>query len=79
MAAIDADIREIRQTVYGRDMREPIADACEHIRKTAEKELLQRESETSRIERLSGSQLTAAAVENYYGDDWALIFTRREV
>lgn len=31
MATIQADVREIRQTVYGRDMREPIADACEHI------------------------------------------------
>ena len=32
MATIQMDIAEIRRTVYGRDMREPIADACEHLK-----------------------------------------------
>ena len=32
MATVNADLREIRQCVYGRDMREPIVDALLHIR-----------------------------------------------
>ena len=31
MALVKQDIREIRQCVYGRDMREPIADALVQI------------------------------------------------
>lgn len=31
MATVPADIREIRRTVYGRDMRYPITDALQHI------------------------------------------------
>lgn len=34
-------IREIRKTVFGRDMRAPIANACEHL-KNAQKVIVKR-------------------------------------
>ena len=33
MASVPMDVVEIRRTVYGKAMREPIADACEKIRR----------------------------------------------
>ena len=55
MATVEADIREIRQSVYGRDMREPIADACVHLRKRITQEQIDQttawmESLTERLE-----------------------------
>lgn len=38
MPSFNQDIREIRQTVYGRDMREPIADALEKLITTMSEE-----------------------------------------
>lgn len=79
MATVEANIREIKKAVYGRDVREPIADALVKIHtKIAEKELPSRGEEVSRIERLSGHQLIGAEVSSLYGEDWILIFTRRE-
>ena len=61
---VGMDIAEIKRTVYGRDMREPIADACEILKRNYE-------AGDARIKRISNVDVEATSVEDYY----TLVFT----
>lgn len=42
MATIPMDIKGIQKSVYGRDAREPIADACELLKKKHQRSIVKR-------------------------------------
>ena len=66
MASIPNDIAEIRRTVYGKQMREPIADACLHL-KNKYKDLF--------VKRLDSVEIRAIKVseDEYYADSCGIL------
>ena len=81
MATLNMNLREIRQTVYGRDMRKPIADGILHVgiemisRYDREFNEVQR-PELQRLEEKLQRSITSYSLTNLHDDYYTLTLTR---
>ena len=76
MATVKMDVREIRQTVYGRDMREPIADGLEQIGITGSRSCQDLQKKVQTVKNEQGERVTAFSAEQISGDYYRLVVTR---